>query len=64
VSVGSSFAIDPFRTFSVPSETRINILQQETRSRLIPSETRTFKVTPGANTTVVDLAGLIDRREG
>jgi len=64
VSIAAGFAIDPFRTKLVASETRINILQQETRSRLVPSETRTFKVTPGSNTQIVDLAGLIDRREG
>lgn len=64
VSVAAGFAIDPFRTKLIDSETRINIVQQETRKRLIPSETRILKVTPGANTRIVDLAGLIDRREG
>ena len=64
VSTAAGFALDPYRTFQIDSETRINILQQETRSRLIPSETRIFKVTPGSNTKIVDLAGIIDRREG
>lgn len=64
VSTAAGFAVEPFRTFKIDSETRINILQQETRSRLITSETRIFKVTPGSNTKIVDLAGLIDRREG
>jgi len=64
VSTAAGFAVDPFRTKVIDSETRINILQQETRSRLIPSETRILKVTPGANTRIVDLEGLIDRREG
>ena len=64
VSTAAGFAVDPYRTFQIDSETRINILQQETRSRLIPSETRIIKVTPGSNTKVVDLAGIIDRREG
>ncbi len=64
VSVAAGFALEPFRTKVIDSETRINILQQETRNRLIPSETRILKVTPGSNTRIVDLAGLIDRREG
>ena len=64
VSTAAGFAVEPYRTFQIDSESRINILQQETRSRLVPSETRIFKVTPGSNTKVVDLAGIIDRREG
>jgi hypothetical protein len=31
---------------------------------MIPSETRTLKVLPGANTRVVNEPGIIDRREG
>lgn len=64
VSVAAGFAIDPYRVYTVPSESRINILQQETRTRLIPSETRTLHVTPGANTRIVDQVGILDRREG
>jgi hypothetical protein len=64
VSVAAGFAIDPYRVYSIDSESRINILQQETRTRLIPSETRTLHVTPGSNTRIIDQAGILDRREG
>jgi len=64
VSIAAGFAIDPYRIRQIDSETRINILQQETRIRSILNETRILKVTPGANTRIVDQVGIIDRREG
>ena len=57
----TNFAIDPFRTFKVLSESRINIIQRETRTKIIDSETRTLQV---QHLTLVDDAGLIDRRSG
>ena len=59
--VGSKFAIDPYRVYTVPTESRINILQQETRSYLVPSETRIYKV---QHLKLVDELGILDRREG
>jgi hypothetical protein len=59
--VGSKFAIDPYRVFTVPTETRINILEQETRSYLVPSETRIYKV---QHLNLIDEPGILDRREG
>ena len=59
--VGSQFAIDPFRVYTVPTESRINILQQETRNHLVPSETRKYQV---QHLTLVDETGILDRREG
>ena len=64
LSVGLGYTLDPWRMLKIDSETRINILQQETRSYMIPSETRILKVQPGVNTRIVDQPGLIDRREG
>lgn len=59
--VGSKFAIDPYRVYTVPTETRINILEQETRSYLVPSETRIYKV---QHLNLIDEPGILDRREG
>ena len=64
LSLGLGYAIDPWRTLPIRSETRINILEQETRSYMIPSETRILKVQPGVNTRIVDQPGILDRREG
>lgn len=59
--IGSQFAIDPFRVFTIPTESRINILQQETRNHLVPSETRKYQV---QHLSLVDETGILDRREG
>ena len=59
--IGSQFAIDPFRVFTIPTESRINILQQETRNHLVPSETRNYKV---QHLSLVNETGILDRREG
>lgn len=59
--VGSKFTIDPYRVYTVPTETRINILEQETRSYLVPSETRIYKV---QHLSLIDEPGILDRREG
>jgi len=61
LTIGSQFAIDPFRVYTVPTESRINILQQETRNHLVPSETRKYQV---QHLTLVDETGILDRREG
>jgi hypothetical protein len=61
VIVGSEFAVDPYRVYTIPSETRINILQQETRSYLVPSETRNYEI---QHLKLVDEPGILDRREG
>ena len=59
--IGSQFAIDPFRVFTIPTESRINILQQETRNHLVPSETRKYQV---QHLSLVNETGILDRREG
>lgn len=59
--IGSQFAIEPYRLYTIDSETRINILQQETRSYLVPSETRKYEI---QHLTLVDEPGILDRREG
>lgn len=59
IIVGSEFAIDPYRVYTVPSETRINILQQETRSYLVASETRKYEI---QHLKLVDEPGILDRR--
>jgi hypothetical protein len=61
LSIGSQFAIDPFRVITIDTESRINILQQETRNHLVPSETRKYQV---QHLSLVNETGILDRREG
>ena len=61
LTIGSQFAIDPFRVITIDTESRINILQQETRNHLVPSETRKYQV---QHLSLVNETGILDRREG
>jgi hypothetical protein len=57
-----AYSVDPERILAVLSESRINIIAQETRLQQILSETRNLVV---QHTQLVDIAGTpIDRREG
>lgn len=77
--VGVKWAIDPFRVHLIPSETRINILEQETRNfavnsdtriNIVPQETRSKTIASETrkleiqHLTLVDDPGIIDRRTG
>lgn len=59
VIVGSEFAVDPYRVYTIPAETRINKIEQETRSYFVPSETRIYEI---QHLTLVDQPGILDRR--
>ena len=59
--VGSKVAFDPFRRVTVRPESRINIVDQETRILVVPSESRKLTV---QHTVLVDEVGPIDRRTG
>ena len=59
--VGSKVAFDPFRRVTVRPESRINIVDQETRILVVPSESRKLTV---QHTVLVDEVGPIDRRSG
>tara|TARA_R100000995_G_scaffold40829_1_gene18997 strand:- start:311 stop:1333 length:1023 start_codon:yes stop_codon:yes gene_type:complete len=59
--VGSKVAFDPFRRVTVRPESRINIVDQETRLLVVPSESRKLTV---QHTVLVDEVGPIDRRTG
>tara|TARA_Y100001951_G_C11282669_1_gene266460 strand:- start:529 stop:1602 length:1074 start_codon:yes stop_codon:yes gene_type:complete len=77
--VGVKWAIDPFRVHLIPSETRINILEQETRNfainsdtriNIVPQETRSKTIASETrkleiqHLTLVDDPGIKDRRTG
>ena len=59
--LGTTFVLDPYRIYTIPTESRINKIEQETRSYIVPSETRIYEI---QHLKLVDEAGILDRREG
>ena len=44
VVVGEDLDVDPFNTYRVLEETRVNTITRETRTLVIPEETRSYRI--------------------